>query len=141
MTDQKDPADLARRFVDLWQDQMTAVLRDPEFGDVATRWWRYWMKAGFTPPVGPVSAPAPAQDDEGPDHDGHAARPTVAQSAWPSASAAASRDRDADMDKLARRVRELEERLAALESDDASDGGKVPDRPSDLSPGRRPKRS
>jgi len=31
MTDQKDPADLARRFVDLWQDQMTAVLRDPEF--------------------------------------------------------------------------------------------------------------
>ena len=143
MTDRKDPAELSRRFVDLWQEQLTALSRDPETSDAAARWWRYWLNMGVAPDRA-ASGQAPDGDNETSDQPA-TAEPT-AKPARPSASASVSGDRDADMDKLARRVRELEERLAALESAnprhvDPSIGGTVPSGPLHVSPERGPERS
>ena len=134
MTDQNDPVALARRFIDLWQDQLGAVSRDTELNAAMQRWLWYWMnadvaaKSTVAQPPGPVTRP----DDPGP---GGGVGPDGEQSEPPGTQAVgvASGDRDADLDELARRVRELEEQLASLERGATAGGEPATDRPGGLS--------
>ena len=96
--DQPDLAALAKRFMDLWQEQMAAQAADPALADSIARFMQamppgmpFWPGAYGS---GPVRPPAPA---------------------------AAPRERGSGVDQLASRLRAIEGRLARLE---AGTGGK-----------------
>ena len=57
MTTPPDPHDLARRFLDLWQDQVQAMATDPELGDAVRRWTVLW--------AGAMRHPGSASDEGG----------------------------------------------------------------------------
>ena len=59
MTDEPDLEELARRFFDLWQEQVTALATDREVAEAAERWLQA-MGAAAAPAQGmPGGAPAP----------------------------------------------------------------------------------
>src|SRR5262249_56849115 len=105
-----DAADLARRFLVLWEDYLTAVLSDPSEVEVL----QCWVKA--------VSALA-----RGPGLRDGAASAQVGQPGPPADAASIARapsERDDAVVELARRLAALEERIAALEHH-----GRAPPRP------------
>lgn len=55
MTTPPDPHDLARRFLDLWQDQVQAMATDPEMADSVRRWTALWAGAMHPGSVAPSS--------------------------------------------------------------------------------------
>jgi hypothetical protein len=141
---------LARRYLELWQDQLAAMAGDPELLATFQRLMSGALAAGFAavppgfaggytaPPQGPAAgtrdepaAPAPRPDNgsakpnghdrqHGNGHDGDAA-------AGAAAAAAAPHDRGLDMLELVRRLGLIEARLAALEAGIARGRGE-PDR-------------
>src|SRR5205823_4567438 len=93
--------DLARRFIALWSDYLTALAADPKMAEPLHRWLGLvaaampsWP-AGEAGPSGPSRAPARSPADA-------------------AASAGASGERGAAVAELARRLDELEARIAAL---------------------------
>jgi hypothetical protein len=86
MTEADHTADLARRFIDLWQQQVAAMAGDPALVEMALR-----FMAPFAAGAGGERAPRAAP------------------------AAAAPGDVLARLDELARRLAVCEERLAALE--------------------------
>src|SRR5947209_1089406 len=91
--------ELARRFLALWSDYLTALLSDPKAAEPLRRWLALaaaglpGLAAGEANPAGTVRPPSDAP-----------------------AAAGASGERGAAVAELARRVDELAERVAALES-------------------------
>src|SRR5205809_6927815 len=91
--------ELARRFLALWSDYLTALLSDPKTAERLRRWLALaaaampGLSAGEANPAGAARSPSDAP-----------------------AAAGASGERDAVVAELARRVDELAERVAALES-------------------------
>ena len=60
MTRAPDPNELARRFLDLWQDQVQAMATDPEMADAVRRWSALWTGPGRS-----AGTPAPAGPGDG----------------------------------------------------------------------------
>ncbi|WP_420402765.1 hypothetical protein [Nisaea sp.] len=132
MPKQIDYDALARSFLDLWQDQASRLARDPEMRTMAEQWTAMFMPVAH----GAASRTAPERPEDGfsPDYraggasrargasgmgdaggdDGNRSRQSGA--AGSAAPAAVPDDRDAELERLAARVRELEERLAGVES-------------------------
>jgi hypothetical protein len=118
MSDPPDMEDLARRYLDLWQSQMSALAADPQVADTLNRLIGLWTAnaAGAMPGLWP-GAPAPQSDDR------HAApqQPVGNANAGPAAPGAApladaSRPGGVDVDELARRLAAVEERIDRLEA-------------------------
>lgn len=126
MTDSADLEALARRYLDLWQDQMTALAGDSEFIEAidkltaasgmampagATAWPGVvgMMMAATGQPAGREREASDRQDSPQADSPGAAA--SGAASAAPS-----SGQRQSDLAELLGRLAALEERVAALES-------------------------
>jgi len=119
MTERTDLDELARRYLDLWQDQMTALAGDEEFAETMRRlmttmglattaapeFWRAW-------PATMAGMPAAGQTQGASDDQSRAAG-TAAGTAAP---AAAPDGGESGLDQLARRLGALEERIAALEA-------------------------
>jgi hypothetical protein len=111
MKDGEQPADpppvelheLARDWIALWQSELAALATDRE----AQETWQTLMSLW----AGAAGAMLQALPRAG--HDGAGARP--AHAPRPAAAAAAPDSRDAEIERLARRVAELERRLAELE--------------------------
>ena len=82
-----DQDELARRFLDLWQTQVTALAEDPEFAALMQRWIALWMAGSWNESVAP----------------------------GPPTAAAPSRTGASDLDDLTCRIRDIERRLDALE--------------------------
>jgi hypothetical protein len=93
-----DAEDLARRFLALWADYLTALLADPKAAELLQRWLAFGTS--FLP--GAAAGDGTAANGTGPAH-------------RTAPAAGASRERDDAVAQLARRVDELEQRLAALE--------------------------
>jgi hypothetical protein len=91
--------ELARRFLALWSDYLTALLSDPRAAEPLRRW------------LGLAAAAMPGLSAGEANQAGPARPPSDAP-----AAAGASGERDAAVAELARRVDELAERVAALES-------------------------
>ncbi|HEV8015510.1 MAG TPA: hypothetical protein VGP48_08235 [Stellaceae bacterium] len=106
MAESPDLAALARRYVDLWQDQLTAMAADPALAESTARLLAALVPAGWPP------QPRHQDDDAGIFSPGSGTRSTTG----PAAAGAASGQRDRSVDKLTRRLAALEKRLAALEA-------------------------
>ena len=101
MAEPPDLASLAKRYLDLWQEQLIAMAADPELAESLAR-----LLAGLMPPgwAGTVSG----------------------EPAGTPAPAAAPGERGDQLDELLRRLAAVEERVAALEAG-ARAGRKRPD--------------
>jgi hypothetical protein len=115
-----DLEDLARRYVDLWQDQMTALAADPAFAESVQKVmaalgvaasglpaaWSAWPAA-----LGSVMAAARPDVERG--HETHGRKPAAAPG--PAPAATAPDGGGADLGVLTERLAALEQRIAALE--------------------------
>src|SRR5690349_19587468 len=104
MAESPDLAALARRYVDLWQDQLTAMAADPALAETTARLLAALVPVGWPPQQHP-------QDDD-------AGIFSASRSAAPGSAAtgAASGQRGRRLDELARRLAVVEKRLAAVEA-------------------------
>ncbi|HET8728281.1 MAG TPA: hypothetical protein VFO41_12275 [Alphaproteobacteria bacterium] len=109
MAEPPDLDALARRYVELWQDQWTALATDPQAAESMTRLMTLFAQSA-APMASFLGAFAPAA--YGPGHD---TEPSGAASARP-----ASDGGDGRLDEFARRLAAIEERLARLEADTAA---------------------
>jgi len=138
MSDTPDLDELAERYLDLWQDQMSALASDPEFAEVMNRLmassaaampdvaaaWAAWpaMMAALVPgaAAGRTENGKGAQQADGgggpAEAGGKAGARAAKRPARAEAAAAAPGDRSADLVEFARRLAALEARVAALES-------------------------
>ena len=105
MSTPPDLESLARRYVELWQDQMVAAASDPELTESLTRVLRT-AGGGFAATAAGWRSlwPAPAHE------------PGVQASPGPAPTAPAPADRGGDLAQFALRLAALEERVATLES-------------------------
>src|ERR1700761_9490556 len=120
MADSPDLAALARRYVDLWQDQLTAMAADPALAESTARLLAALVPAGWPP------QPHAQDDDAGSFSTGRARpkKPTPATAeAGAAAAGAAPDERDRRLAELTRRVGALEKRLATLEAGIRAPGG------------------
>src|SRR6185437_13479999 len=104
MAESPDLAALARRYVDLWQDQLTAMAADPALAESTARLLQALVPVGWPPQQRP-------QDD-----DASIFSAPRSSAAGPQAAGAAPGQRDRRVDELARRLAALEKRLTALET-------------------------
>jgi hypothetical protein len=121
MTDQPDFAALARQYLDLWEDQLTAMAADPDLAKQTARFFDTMTQLGGTSnPVGApglatlmaqMSGDARATMDQS---DGPKDQPTTKAGA--ASPAAAPDDRDQQLVELTRRLADVEERLHQLEA-------------------------
>ena len=100
MGDAPDLASLAKRYIDLWQEQMIAVAADPDLAEAFARLMSLLLPTGW----------AARTDGAGREHGGaDATAPRTAAAPDP------SRERGDGLDEFARRLAALERRIAALE--------------------------
>lgn len=107
MSDPPDLDDLARRYLDLWQDQLSALADDDEVAEVMARTLEL-----MTTGAAALARNARADADD-------RAHPEEGTQAAPPARGGA----DPDLAELAGRVGALEERIAALEAGTGRPGG------------------
>jgi hypothetical protein len=118
--DHGDPAALAERFLDLWQDQLASVATDPDLAELVARLWSQWLVGPTAWRPAPAAAPArpsaarPARP-RGPRQHDTTGKAGDAEAPRSAPAAAASGDRGADVGDLLARIGTLEKRLAALE--------------------------
>ena len=128
MSDTPDLENLARRFLDLWQDQLAAMASDPEAAESLNR---LMALAG---PARATFATAYGQNRPGgpPAHDGRAqtdSAPETAPAPGTEAAAPAPGDGDGNVDEFLRRLGDVEKRLAELESRLGETGGGAEGKP------------
>jgi hypothetical protein len=113
MAEPPDLEDLARRYLDLWQQQMTQIAADPELAETVRRLFGPWLGGGWPP--------ATYARTDGERTDGATSRSA--------SDRAPSRDRGDELELVARRLADVEKRLAALESGAQGGRRKAPARP------------
>jgi hypothetical protein len=110
MAEPPDLAQLAKRYLDLWETQLAAFGTDPALLDQVAR-----TVAAMGATL--VAASAAAGQSEEPGHGPSRNRKqNAAAAARTPAAAAASSDGDARLDQLARQLADMERRLAAIEA-------------------------
>ena len=149
MSQSDELEELARRYVDLWQDQMTALAADPDFAEAMQRVmatlgvsaaglpaaWAAWpaamgsMMAAAHPGPSSEQGPAGGQDkDAGTAGSGSATKGGTGNGTAGAPPAAAASDGGGDdLGVITQRLAALEQRVLALE------GGSWPNAPSKLS--------
>jgi hypothetical protein len=117
MADAPDLDTLAKRYLDLWQEQFSAMASDPALAEAMTQW------------LGLMGLGRTAPDAARGHHDGNGqARPAAGRAApGPDTPAAAPDPGGAGAAQLADRLAAVEERLAAVES--RLGGARKPARP------------
>jgi hypothetical protein len=109
MAEPPELASLAKRYLDLWQEQLTAMAADPDLAESLAR-----LLAGLAPPGWPQWPGAAARDGA---------------ASGPAAAAAPPRQRGVAVDEFARRLAAVEKRLAALEAGTRRGGKSDPAKP------------
>ena len=133
MAERADLDELARRYLDLWQDQMTALAGDKEFAETVQRlmttmglaataapeFWRAWpaTMAGLQATEQTQGASDVQSRETGPRAPTRSAEGSAAGTAARTAAPVAASDGgEPGLDQLARRLAALEQRIAALEA-------------------------
>src|SRR5689334_10576907 len=102
--------DIARRFIALWSDYLTSLAADPKMAEPLQRWLGL---AAAAMPGSPDARPSDARPSDA--RPSGPTRPPARSPSDAAASAGASGERDTAVAELARRLDELETRIAALE--------------------------
>jgi len=105
---------LAERYLDLCQDQLSALSADPAIAEMLARLIRETMAAQSAQGSWANRAAPAGRDSDG--RAGYSDRDTAAPGDGAAAAGVASGARQHDLDELARRIDELQEQLDALES-------------------------
>lgn len=116
-----DVAELARRYLDLWQRQVAALAGDPAVATAVAR-----GLALITAGLGGAAAPgsdSPPQEGRAPRDEPAPSPPTESAAPGSASAAAASGDPACDPVRLAGRLAALEARVAALEAAARPGGG------------------
>jgi len=113
MAEPPDLAQLAKRYLDLWESQLTAFGSDPALLDQVARTVAA-MGATLVAASGAVNEP-PGENEDGHGRSRRRKQDAAAAAGAP-AAAAASSDGDARLDQLARQLADLERRLAGIEA-------------------------
>lgn len=109
--------ELAKRYLDLWQEHLSGMAADPEWGAAMTRLFAAFISPAMGPggmPIGPGLVSAELGG-----HNGDADRPDISKG--PASAADALAHSGPDIRELERRVAVLEERLARLADTDGED--------------------
>lgn len=126
MQDPPDIEALARRYLDLWQDQLTAIAADPDFAETMGRLFELmaWAAppAGGPPPTGPMANDVTTKPRGSMRHDN---KPLAEPSNGSAPPTAPRRDGGDDVARLTRRIADLEARLLALEKGSGGGGGRT----------------
>ncbi len=114
MSDQPDLAALAREYLDLWEDQLTAMATDPDMARQSARFFDALSAFGAqTNPLVSANLAAmlrtPTESRDEPDD-------ATSSEDGAQTAPASSDDRDERLDQLTRRVADLEKRIAELEA-------------------------
>lgn len=114
MDKEPDFAALARQYLDLWEDQLTAMAADPDLAEQSARFFEAMTQLGkdVNPALTANLAEFLKTAQPGARHDSTAAEPAAHGT---EAAAAASGNRDERVDQLTRRIAALEKRLDGLE--------------------------
>ena len=130
MQDPPDIEALARRYLDLWQDQMTAIAADPDFAETMGRLFGLmaWAapSAGGSPPTTPIANDLTTKPRGNMRNDN---KPLAEPSNGSAPPTAARSDGGYDVARLTRRIADLEARLMALEKGSGGGGGRAGTRP------------
>jgi len=110
MSDPSESDALARRYLDLWEEQMAAWASDAALADIL----RLWLEMVGLDRFGALARSGTRAGDTGDGAMGAGAN-SEQRPIWATAAAAASGHRDHDMAELARRLAALERRLADME--------------------------
>ena len=119
--------DLAKRYLDLWQDQIAAVAADPDMAHTLGRYAQIWAAMGPAGLAGIWAAAADGLKGGNLNETGQAANvfahgafkdffaqpPAASAARGPAPAGAARDDRGDELAQLRRRIAELEARLAA----------------------------
>lgn len=116
MAESPDLDTLAKRYLDLWQDQVAAMAADPELSETMMRLWQNAAAAGPAGWAQLWGAAAAAQAQGGATAGSFRDVAASAAPAGPAPAAAAPRDRGDDVAELGRRIAELELRLGRIEA-------------------------
>jgi hypothetical protein len=108
MTEPPDYEQLAKRYLDLWQDQLAAAAGDPKLAREMARLASLMKQSPFGWMADQFGADAGAEPNRSADDRSEATGGPASAGTSPAGSAD-------DLDDLARRVAELEARVAALE--------------------------
>lgn len=127
MTDGPDIEQLARRYLDLWQDQAAALVNDPELAGAIGQAYAMASK-GLAACVATVGSGSPNKKGGANSTDDRAAAPSKPSTtaSWSASVAAASGEPSDDSSDLATRVAALEERVHRLEAALGTSGGGDP---------------
>lgn len=130
MTDQPDFADLARQYLDLWEDQLAAMAADPDLAEQSARFFETMTRLGGA--ANPMMAANLATLMEqmagtgSPTTDGTNGSSSQNTQAGAATAAAAPTDRDERLDEFARRLADVEKRLDGLETGSGRKGRATP---------------
>tara|TARA_R110002124_G_scaffold80789_1_gene213631 strand:+ start:51705 stop:52250 length:546 start_codon:yes stop_codon:yes gene_type:complete len=130
MADQPDLDQLAKQYLDLWQDHMQSMAADPKVTETMSQMTQMMtgsatafaalaqqaINAGKQPPTPSTSGPSTEPPTHEPSDDGPGATTPAPDGPGTPAPGAAHGGADLDMAELARRLDGIERRLAALES-------------------------
>tara|TARA_A100001037_G_C15113041_1_gene619979 strand:- start:447 stop:887 length:441 start_codon:yes stop_codon:yes gene_type:complete len=138
MSNQPDFTTLARQYLDLWEDQLTAMAANPDLAEQTARFFDTMQQLGaianpmavpglaamMAQMTGPFGSPASSTTDQS---DGPSDQPAAA--AGTAAATATHTDRDQQLVELTRRLADVEERLRLLESGHRAARGKATKKP------------
>jgi hypothetical protein len=123
MTDAPDIEQLARRYLDLWQDQAAAMVNDPALAETIGQTYALMSKGAAA--FFAAGSPEKSNREEGADSkDVRSAENTKVSSPGAASSATLSGGSSLDSADLATRVADLEERVLRLEASFAAGGGR-----------------
>ena len=114
--DARDLEALAKRFLDLWQDQVAASVADPALAE--------WLARFLAAASGPGAAMGTPKDGVSRNESAAFADIFAAMATGAAPAAASSGAGDDHLDEFSRRLAECERRLSALESGGGGPGGK-----------------
>ena len=134
MSNPPDFTELARQYLDLWEDQLTAMAADPELAAQTARFFDAMGRmglaanpmaaAGMGAFIEQMSAMAGVQSEQADESGTARTAPRTPPAAAPPG------DRDERLDELARRLADVEERLAGLEAGNRRTGRAPAKKPS-----------
>ncbi len=128
MADTPDPQELARRYLDLWQQHLTQAATDPDLAATMAKFWQ-GLQAGFWPGMAGGTANAGIAHNAGSTDDADRSDPVPERAPGTASDPAPPDGGGGTLNQLLDRLATLEKRLDAMERKPRSSGKRAPKGP------------